>query len=320
MGMRKFAMMVTVAGGLMAAGPVDAQSTAASLDARMTQVEKRLNTVERAVSRQNGGATMVQPEIGPPDATTSAAGTPASAPLADLTARIASVEGEVSGLTNRVETAEHRLQQLEADFAAYKKDTDARLRALEDGRSANPGPNVSAGPVDTPAPSKPTKPVATTPKPADIDADPARADRVAAVPKPTGADAPDKATYAYNYGYRLWKAQLYPEAEGQLEKYGTRFPKHRLVSRAQNVLGLVYLDDGKAREAAQIFYENYSKLPDGDRAPDSLLNLARALTALKRPAPDVCQVYKELGDVYGDKLSAAQKAEADKGRATYKCK
>jgi TolA-binding protein len=309
-------MMVTIAGGLIAAGPVDAQSSAPSLDTRMTQVEKRLNTVERVVSRQNGGTPLVQPEIGPPDASTSAAGTPASAPLADLQARIASVESEVSGLTNRVETAEHRLQQLEGDFAAFKKDTDARLKALEGGRATNDAP---AALIDGPASARP--PVAAKPTPTPVPAaDPARADRVAAVPKPTGADAPDKGTFAYNYGYRLWKAELYPEAEAQLEKFGTRFPKHRLVSRAQNVLGLIYLDDNRAKDAAQIFYENYSKAPDGDRAPDSLLNLAKSLIVMKRPAADICQVYKELGDVYGDKLSAAQKAEADKGRATYKCR
>ncbi|MBS0479122.1 MAG: hypothetical protein JSR79_07475 [Proteobacteria bacterium] len=316
--MRKFAMMVAIAGGLIAAAPAGAQSSAPSLDARMTQVEKRLNTVERIVSRQNGGAPMVQPEIGPPDATTGAVGTPASAPLTDLQARVASVESAVSGLTNRVETAEHRLQLLEADFAAFKKDIDARLKTLE-GNAAGP----AAAPNDTPVPpAKPAKPVATTSRPASApaDTDPGRADRVAAVPKPTGADAPDKGAYSYNYGYRLWKAQLYPEAEAQLEKFATRFPRHRLTSRAQNVLGLVYLDDGKPREAAQIFYENYSKLPDGDRAPDSLLNLAKALIVMKRPGADICQVYKELGDVYGDKLNAAQRAEADKGRATYKCK
>lgn len=315
--MRKFAMMVTIAGGLIAAGPVDAQSAASSLEGRMTQVEKRLNTVERVVSRQSGGVPLVQPEIGPPDATTSAAGTPASAPLADLQARIASVEGEVSGLTNRVETAEHRLQQLEADFAAYKRDTDARLKALEGG-ATNSAPVAV---IDAPAPAKPTKPVVAAPQPTSAPAaEPGRAERVAAVPKPTGADAPDKGTYAYNYGFRLWKANLLPEAEAQLEKYSTRFPKHRLTSRAQNVLGLIYLDDNRAKDAAQIFYENYSKLPDGDRAPDSLLNLAKSLIVMKRPAGDICQVYKELGDVYGDKLNAAQTAEATKGRATYKCK
>ncbi|WP_299428649.1 tetratricopeptide repeat protein [Sphingomonas bacterium] len=314
--MRKLVLMAVIAGGLVVAAPVDAQNAGASLDARVTQVEKRLNTVERVLSRTSGGAPMVQPDIGPPDGSVAAAGTPATAPLTDLQARVASVEGEVSGLTNRVETAEHRLQQLDMDFAAYKKATDARLRALEDGRATADAPAALS---DGPAPVRPARPAATTPKPAAA-ADPGRADRLAAVPKPTGADAPDKGTYAYNYGYRLWKAGLYPEAEAQFDKYATRFPKHRLVSRAQNVLGLVYLDDGKPKEAAEIFYTNYSKLPDGDRASDSLLNLARALTALKRPAADVCQVYKELGDVYGDKLTPAQRADADKGRATYKCK
>ena len=312
--MRNLVVTMLVAGGVAVAGPVDAQSAAPSLDARMNQVEKRLNTVERVLSRTTGAGPVVQPDIGPPDGSVAPAGTPATAPLADLQARIASVEGEVSGLTNRVETAEHRLQQLEGDFAAYKRATDARLKALEAGATT-----AGTGPSDIPDTPAPVKPKPVTPKPVPA-ADPGRADRVAAVPKPTGVDAPDKGTYAYNYGYRLWKAGLYPEAEGQLTGYATRYPKHRLVSRAQNVLGLIYLDDGKAKEAAEVFYANYSKLPDGERASDSLLNLAKALTALKRPAADVCQVYKELGDVYGDKLTPEQKAQADKGRATYKCR
>ena len=315
--MRNLVMTVLIAGGVLAAGPVDAQSGAQSLDARVGQIEKRLNTVERVVSRTTGGAPMVQPDIGPPDGSATPAGTPATAPLADLQARVAGVEGEVSGLTNRVETAEHRLQGLEADFAAYKKATDARLKALEGGTPAAAGPSDT--PADTPAPVKP-KPAAAAARPASAPVDPGRADRVAAVAKPTGADAPDKGTYAYNYGYRFWKAKLYPEAEAQLDKFATRFPRHRLVSRAQNVLGLIYLDDGRAKDAAEIFYANYSKLPDGDRAADSLLNLARALVVMKRPAADICQVYKELGDVYGDKLTPDQRAVADKGRAAYKCK
>lgn len=310
--MRKL-MVAAVASGLVMITPASAQ-TAGSLDARLGQLEKRMNTVERVLTRQNGGP-LVQPEIGPPDASGAIAGTPASAPLADLDARTAGLERAVQGLTNRVETLEHRVQQVEADFAAYRRSTDARLAKLEDRgtpSTANPAP---LAPDETPPPR-----IATPrPKPTTPVADPFRADRVAAVAKPTGADAADKGMYAYNYGYRLWKAGLYPEAEGQLDKFATRYPKHRLVSRAQNVLGLVYLDDDRPKEAAQIFYDNYSKLPDGDRASDSLLNLAKALIVMKRPAADICQVYKEVGEVYGDKLSATQQAEVTRGRATYKC-
>ena len=313
-------LMTTVmvaAASLLVATPALAQDR--SVDARLTQLEKRMNTVERVVSRTSG--PLVQPEITPETGPVTAPGAPATAPLADLEQRVTSVEGQLSGFTGRLEVDEHRLQQLEADFAAYKRATDARLKALEDKAAPPPGEAdpaaVSDGPA--PAPAKPgTKPAGPA-KPAAAAADPDRARAVAAVPKPAGKDATDKAMYAYNYGYRLWQAKFYPEAEAQLQGYGTKYAGHRLVSRAQNLLGMVYMDDDKPNLAAQIFYENYSKLPDGERASDSLLNLAKALTVLKKPRTDICRVYAELTDVYGTKLSAAQKAEADKGRAANKC-
>lgn len=307
--------VMVAAAGLLVATPVLAQDR--SVDARLTQLEKRMNTVERVVSRTSG--PLVQPEITPETGPVTAPGTPAVAPLADLEQRVTSVEGQLSGFTGRLEVDEHRLQQLEADFAAYKRATDARLKALEDKAAPAPGDADSAAVSDGPAPG-PVKPGTKSTGPAKPAAsDPDRAKAVAAVPKPAGKDAVDKAMYAYNYGYRLWQAKFYPEAEAQLQGFGSKYAGHRLVSRAQNLLGMVYMDDDKPNLAAQIFYENYSKLPDGERAPDSLLNLAKALTVLKKPRADICRVYSELTDVYGTKLNAAQKAEADKGRAANKC-
>lgn len=313
--MRSLLTTVMIAAASLAiTAPAHAQDR--SVDARLGQLEKRMNTVERVVSRTAG--PLVQPEIGPDSQPVTAPGTPASAPLADLEQRLASVESELSSFTGRLETDEHKMQQLEADFAAYKRATDARLKALEDRGAPPPGDADPAAVSDGPAPA----PVKSGPKPAPAKpaaGDPDRAKAVAAVPKPAGKDAVDKAMYAYNYAYRLWQAQFYPEAEAQLQGYAGKFPGHRLVSRAQNLLGTIYMDDGKPNLAAQIYYENYSKLPDGERAADSLLNLAKALTVLKKPRTDICRVYTELGDVYGSKLTAAQKADADKGRAANKC-
>lgn len=313
--MRSLLTTVMIAAASLAiTGPAHAQDR--SVDARLGQLEKRMNTVERAVSRTSG--PLIQPEIGPDNQPVTPAGTPASAPLADLEQRVTSIETELTGFTGRLETDEHKMQQLEADFAAYKRATDARLKALEDRGAPPPGDADPAAVSDGPAPA----PVKAGPKPAPAKpaaGDPDRAKAVAAVPKPAGKDAVDKAMYAYNYAYRLWQAQFYPEAEAQLQGYAGKYPGHRLVSRAQNLLGTIYMDDGKPNLAAQIYYENYSKLPDGERAADSLLNLAKALTVLKKPRTDICRVYTELGDVYGAKLTAAQKADADKGRAANKC-
>lgn len=315
MSMRSLLTTVMIAAASLAiTAPAHAQDR--TVDARLGQLEKRMNTVERAVSRTSG--PLVQPEIGPDNQPVTPAGTPASAPLADLEQRVSSIETELTGFTGRLETDEHKMQQLEADFAAYKRATDARLKALEDRGAPPPGDADPAAVSDGPAPA----PVKAGPKPAPAKpaaGDPDRAKAVAAIPKPAGKDAVDKAMYAYNYAYRLWQAQFYPEAEAQLQGYAGKFPGHRLVSRAQNLLGTIYMDDAKPNLAAQIYYENYSKLPDGERAADSLLNLAKALTVLKKPRTDICRVYTELGDVYGAKLTAAQKADADKGRAANKC-
>ena len=310
---------MVAAASLLIVTPALAQDR--SIEGRVTLLEKRMNTVERAVSRTAG--PLVQPEITPETGPVAAPGAPATAPLADLEQRVSSVESTLSGFTGRLEVDEHRMQQLEADFAAYKRATDARLKALEDKAAPPPGADTGDTADDgaAPPPARPGKPAAGTGpvKPATAANDPDRAKAVAAIPKPAGKDATDKAMYAYNYGYRLWQAKFYPEAEAQLQGFGGKFAGHRLVSRAQNLLGMIYMDDGKPNLAAQIFYENYSKLPDGERASDSLLNLAKALTVLRKPRTDVCRVYSELTDVYGAKLTAAQKAEADKGRAANKC-
>jgi TolA-binding protein len=47
------------------------------------------------------------------------------------------------------------------------------------------------------------------------------------------------------------------------------------VSYARNLLGRAYLDDGKPREAAPWFLQNYQADKKGARASDSLLYLAR---------------------------------------------
>ena len=138
---------------------------------------------------------------------------------------------------------------------------------------------------------------------------------------PAPVDKPstgDPAEDAYLYGYRLWQAKRYPEAEATLKKMVADYPKSRRASFAQNLLGRSYLDSGKPSLASMAFYENYKKFPDGERAPDSLLYLGQALTKLNKPA-DACKVYDELSDVYGAKLSAAMKGQIASGRSAAKC-
>ncbi|NYT41519.1 hypothetical protein HZY97_12175 [Sphingomonas sp. R-74633] len=312
-----------------AAGTAQAQDSA--LNGRVDRLEREMRAVQRKVFPGGAGQT-VEPQI-TPETDTNIPGSPSSSPLADMSSRVTALEEQQRTLTGQVEQGQYRLRQLEDAFNAYKRGTDARIKSLEDRSVANAalggedttvpadtGGAVIRPPANNPRPSIPapgtSTPAAGTPKPAASGTG-TRAQQLAAIEKPaTGDPAED----GYTYGYRLWQAKLYPEARRELEAVATKYPTHRRASYSQNLLGRAYLDSGAPSLAAVAFYENYKKNPKGERAPDSLYYLAQALIKLKKPASEVCKVYTELDQLYGDKLSAEMKTGMAEGRASQKCK
>lgn len=288
-------------------GPALAQS---AVEGRVDKLEREMRAVQRKVFP--GGSQIVTPDITAPEAApTPAPGTPATSPVSDLAARVSALEGQMTTLTGQIEQAQYRLRQIDEQFTAYKTATDARLKALE-GPPAATASDIGTAPVAAPGDAKPP---AVTPTVGV--ASPERAARVAAVEKPVSSDPAED---LYVYGFRLWQAKLYPEAEEQLKQVATKYPKHRRYSWAQNLLGRAYLDEGKPSLASLAFYDNYKKMPEGERAPDSLFYLAQALRKLKRPSADICKVYGELNDVYGAKIASGMAAEITRAQAELKCK
>jgi TolA-binding protein len=208
-----------------------------------------------------------------------------------------------------VEENSYKLRQLETAFTKYKAENDARLA-----EPAPVAPAVSVPVTPTPTAAAP-KPSAPKPAAAAPVASEARKAAVAAVVRP---DTGDAAGDAYNYGFRLWDAKFYPEAQGQLKATVEKYGSSPVASKAQNLLGRAYLDDGKPALASVAFYENYQKRPRGDRAADSLTYLGEALIQLKKPA-DACKVYQELEQVYGESLSNSLRGMMTAGRAKAKC-
>jgi TolA-binding protein len=316
--MRKVMTVALFATAGMWTVPVAAQS---AIEPRVDKLEREMRAVQRKVFPGGAGQTL-EPQITAPPIETAIPGVPAGGALTDLTARVSALEASVRSVTGEVEQANFRVRQLEEAFNAYKTATDARLKTLESAGAAPaalPGQVAASGDTAAAPPpaTRPTRPVRS-----EVDADlPAaggddRSAQVAAVERPSTGDAAED---GYTYGYRLWEAKLYPEAQAALKTVADKYPKHRRASYAQNLLGRAYLDEGKPSLASLAFYDSYKKFPDGARAPDSLYYLAQSLVRLKKPAADVCKVYGELTDVYGAKLSATMKADIAKGRAAQKC-
>jgi TolA-binding protein len=296
--------------------PLAAQST--GLDLRVGKLEKEMKAVQRKVFP---GGAVLEPEIDPATAS-KPIGLPSTGPINDLTARIDALETQLKSLTGQVEQGEFRLRKLEDGLKAVRSDYDARLKLIEAGPSSTETTTTTTPPpADKPKPTtvstapKPpadTKPAATstTPKP-----DPARKAKVAEIEIP---DTGDAAEDMYTYGFRLYSAKLYPEAQAKLKEYVAKYPNGKKASFARNLLGRAYLDEGKPALASVAFYDNYQKLPRGERAAESLSWLGTALIRLKKPA-DACKVYVEFDEVYGAKATTDAKARVAKGRVDAKC-
>jgi TolA-binding protein len=288
-----------------------AASAQSNVEGRVGKLESEMRAVQRKVF-PGGAGQYLQPEITRPDTPQQIGGVPATSAVADLTSRVTALESQMASMTDQIEQNGYKVRQLQDAFDAYKRSTDAKLKAMASTPALAETPASAPLIGDTAASDTPAKPGRT---PAKTPTSTAVAAAAAKVEKPSTGDAPED---DYLYGYRLWAAKQYPQAEAQLKKVVATYPKHRRASYAQNLLGRSYLDEGKPSLASMAFYDNYKKMPDGERAPESLYYLAQALMKLNKPA-DACKVYGELTDVYGSKISSQMKANVEKGRTAAKC-
>ncbi|WP_447754633.1 tetratricopeptide repeat protein [Sphingopyxis fribergensis] len=314
MRMRHITFLGAATAALVATIPAQAQDGA--IDKRVERLEKEMRAVQRSVF-PGGSPTFFEGEIAPDN--TPGERARSNAPVIDLTARVDALETQLQTLTGQTEQNAFQLRELEKQFTAYKAEMDKRF--------ADP---AAAAPTATPASLAPTvKPPATTPtvaaapakKPATTPAaKPATSDaaRLALVKKVEVPASGNETKDAYDYGYRLWEAKLYPEAQAQLKTVVTKWPSSSQASFAQNLLGRAYLDEGKPSLAAVAFYNNYKDRPSGARAPHSLMYMGVALDKLGRKA-DACKAFRELEEVYGDKAPQDVRTDAAAAKTKAGC-
>ena len=274
-----------------------------ALAQKSVPVDKRIDKIEqelRAVQRKVFPGGNVEPEIRPAQPIATPIGAPAGSPVADLTARVDALEGQLASLTGQIEQNGFKLRQMEEAASRFQADTTARLAQMESrGAATQPAAQLQPEPVaDEPALAQAAAPNAPSAKPTTASGDPAED--------------------AYNAAFRLWEQKKYSAAQAALEGMAKQYPKHSKASWARNLAGRAYLDDGKPATAAKVFLNNYQTNPKGERAPDSLLYLGEALTKLGKTA-EACQVYGELQEVYGPTLRAPLKPQLSKARAAAKC-
>ncbi len=302
-------LLGTMAAALIAsASPAAAQ--AAPLEPRVKKLESEMRAVQRKVF-PGASDRFFEPEISAPTAAPTPGGISASAPLTDLLQRVDTLETQITRLTAQTEENGFKIGQLEKRLLQLE---DQAKQAAAAAVAASTGPATGTATAGAPGAGSVAAPIS-----AGTAAAAPSAERIAAVSKIEKPQSADAGEDAYLYGYRLWEAKFFPEAQAQLRFTLEKHPKHKRSSYARNLLGRAYLDDGKPSAAAKMFAENYEKEPKGDRAPESLYFLGEALIKLNEKAK-ACVAFAELAEVYPDVATGRLSDRLASGRRNAGCK
>jgi len=299
-------LALALAGTGLTALPAAAQT--ADQDARLRKIETEVRALQRKVF-PGGDGRFFTPEVLTPDAgATNAA--PTTTAVTDILGRLDALEGQLARLTAQTEENTNAIAQLKARLDALQPQPAPTVQPATP--PAQPS-GVITQPVATPAPAPTPTPTPAATAPAGPSAQ--RVAAVQAIAKPQTADAGDD---EYSYGYRLWDAKFYPEAQQQLRLFVDKYPSHWRMSYARNLLGRAYLDEGKPRDAAPWFLQNYQSNKQGERAPDSLLYLADAMIAIK-DTNRACIALAEFSETYPALATGRLASQYEGNRKKVKC-
>jgi TolA-binding protein len=264
-------------------------------DARIRKLEAEVRALQRKVFPGADGRYF-EPEISGPQTSNGAVSTPSTTAVTDILARLDALESQLARLTAQTEENANAIQQLGTRLGALEVTSGAAANA---GTSPGPAADRNLAAMTGGASVKPAAAATPTPTPAPAQAKPAgpTAERLAAVQAIAKPQTDDPGDDEYVYGFRLWDAGFFPEAEQQLTLFLEKYPNHSRTSYGRNLLGRAYLDDGKPKEAAPWFLKNYQADKRGARAPDSLLYLAETMIATN-DTKRACIALAEFGETY----------------------
>lgn len=269
-------------------------------EARLRRLEAEVRALQRTVF-PGGDGRFFEPEISAQPATRPSTTGASTTAVTDILARLDALEAQLQRQTAQNEENANALRQLTERIDALEASgTRTTASAPAGGMSAT---TDSAGAARTVAATQASGP---------------SAERLAAVQAIAKPQTEDPADDEYSYGFRLWDAGFFPEAQQQLTMFVEQHPDHWRTTYGRNLLGRAYLDDGKAKEAAPWFLKNYQEDKTGARAGDSLLYLAEAMIALD-DTRRACIALAEFSETYPALAAGRLQGQYEANRAKVTC-
>nr|WP_321455943.1 tol-pal system protein YbgF [uncultured Cohaesibacter sp.] len=301
----------------------------ASSNTSLSGLSQRVQALETQAS--NGGVPMPPMPIASQENRIQVAQSAAS-----LAVRVDRLEEQMRQYNGQIEELNFRVRQLQEQLQRFQEDSEFRFQDLEGGKK--PRRSSSNGPAPTSKPTAQFDQLGTPPQSlgslsqnqvpqngggdANLIGQPPAGNGAAPIDLSSmlaGGSAPDgnaatfgtggasalsgdpTSDYDVAYGYMLQSD--YVAAEQAFQEFVGAYGQDRRVSDGYYWLGEAKFQQGKYRDAIQVFLDAYSKYPNAQKAPDMLLRTGMSLRQInERDA--ACATYEELLQKFPNASSA----------------
>lgn len=252
----------------------------------------------------------------------------ASDSTARLQVQIQGLEAQIRTLTGRIEEMEYRVNRVNDRVEKLVADIDIRFQALESGqgqpgsigpRSEGPPP-VAAGTQVASTAEQPVAAPSREPAAEGLDvgqqvlgtmsqSGSAKVVKPALKSVPEGANgraaaAGEQVAKAaasprerYDQAFQFLQKREYDKAASAFDAFVKENPDSPLSSNALYWLGETHYFRKDYAEAARIFLDGYKRYPKGNKAPDNLYKLGKALAGINEKKP-ACAAWNKLLKAY----------------------
>ena len=247
--------------------------------------------------------------------------------IARLGARMDGFEMDTRAATGTVEFVNHQIVQINERLEKLVSDVDYRLSALEErngqnGKQGAGSPGISAGSspggVQIVAPASESQSLGTV---SLTEVDKIEKSKVAKLAgsnvalgqNPVQPASPKRVLPAgtvkeqYTFAINLLRQTNYEQAEVALKEFLIAHRDDDLASNARYWLGETYYVRRSYQDAAQVFFESFSKDTKGPKAADSLLKLGMSLAGLDKNE-EACATFSKVLEDFPKALDGLKKS------------
>lgn len=247
--------------------------------------------------------------------------------IARLGARMDGFEMDTRAATGTVEFVNHQIVQINERLEKLVSDVDYRLSALEErngqnGKQGAGSPGISAGSspggVQIVAPASESQSLGTV---SLTEVDKIEKSKVAKLAgsnvalgqNPVQPASPKRVLpegtvkEQYTFAINLLRQTNYEQAEVALKEFLIAHRDDDLASNARYWLGETYYVRRFYQDAAQVFFESFSKDTKGPKAADSLLKLGMSLAGLDKNE-EACATFSKVLEDFPKALDGLKKA------------